>query len=273
MLLPRVITAIILASVLLGFVLFLDFVFVKALFTFILFISSYELLRLVGIKAPVVISALSLAICLVFYLQFDWFTPFMVYQSTTLVSFFWLCIVALLFMYRADTHWLVWHKAFHGVLGIGFLIVCIHSLLFIHQHFSQGGWFMLYLMSIVWVADIGAYFSGKRFGKHKLAPAISPGKSIEGVIGGLLLNVIWAWLVFTQFSHWGMSLPEFMIVSLLAALISVPGDLYESILKRQAGMKDSGTILPGHGGILDRIDSVIAAAPVFVAGLFLVGAV
>ncbi len=179
----------------------------------------------------------------------------------------------MLFMYRSDTKWTVTHKVFHGVLGLSLLFVSFHSLLFLHSNFADGGWFLLYVMSIVWVADIGAYFSGKKFGQRKLAPTISPGKSIEGVIGGLVLNIFWSWLVFSYFFQWDMTLSEFMLISVVTSLISVAGDLYESVLKRQAGMKDSGKLLPGHGGLLDRLDSVIAAAPVFVFGLFIVGAV
>ncbi len=273
MLIPRIITAIIMAVILVGFVLFLDFELVKLLFSVLLFLASYELLRLVGIKSMAVLDMLGFVISFAFYFSYDLFNSFIIYQSVLVASAFWVSIVVMLFMYRADTQWTIVHKVFHGFLGIFLLFVCIHSLLFLHLHFAQGGWFLLYVMSIVWVADIGAYFSGKQFGKRKLAPSISPGKSIEGVIGGLALNVFWSWFVFTNFFQWGMSLSEFMLISLLTSLISVPGDLYESILKRQAGMKDSGKLLPGHGGLLDRIDSVIAAAPVFVLGLFVVGVV
>jgi len=271
MLIPRILTAIAMAVVLVGFVLFLDFELVKLLFTVLLFLASYELLRLVGIKSMAVLDLLGMLISFTFYLSYDLFNGYMVYQSVLIASAFWLSIVVMLFMYRADTQWTLAHKIFHGFLGTFLLFVSIHSLLFLHLHFAQGGWFLLYVMSIVWVADIGAYFSGKQFGRCKLAPSISPGKSIEGVIGGLVLNVFWSWLVFTYFFQWGMTLNEFMLISLVTSLISVPGDLYESILKRQAGMKDSGKLLPGHGGLLDRIDSVIAAAPVFVFGLFVVG--
>lgn len=273
MLIPRIITAIIMAVVLVGFVLFLSFDLVKLLFTGMLFIAAFELLRLVGIKQVVVLSLMSAALSAAFYFTYDLFNGFVIYQSVLISTVFWLSIIVMLFMYRSDTCWTSIHKVFHGILGISLLFISIHSLLFLHLHFLDGGWFLLYVMSIVWVADIGAYFSGKRFGKHKLAPSVSPGKTIEGVAGGLVLNIFWSWFVFSYFFQWGMALEEFMLISVLTSLISVVGDLYESILKRQAGMKDSGKILPGHGGLLDRIDSVIAAAPVFVFGLFAVGVV
>ncbi len=273
MLLSRILTAILMAVVLLGFVLFLDFELLKLFFAVILFLSAYELLRLVGIKKMAVLDMLAMVFSFAFYLSYELITNFHIYQMVSITSLLWVSVVALLFIYRADACWTKIHKVFHGVLGLGFLFVSVHSLLFLHQHFDNGSWFLLYVMSIVWVADIGAYFSGKQFGKHKLAPSISPGKSIEGVVGGLLLNVAWSWLIFTQFFQWGMTLTEFMLISVVASLISVAGDLYESILKRQVGMKDSGKLLPGHGGLLDRLDSVIAAAPVFVFGVFAVGVV
>ena len=132
---------------------------------------------------------------------------------------------------------------------------------------------MLYLLTLVWVADIGAYFCGRRFGKHKLAPGISPSKTWEGVFGGIGCNLIWILIVYQLSDGWGLTLWQFILIGLATSAISVVGDLYESVLKREAGAKDSGTLLPGHGGVLDRIDGVIAAAPVFVSGLYAMGTV
>ncbi len=132
---------------------------------------------------------------------------------------------------------------------------------------------MLYLMTLVWIADIGAYFSGRRFGKHKLAPGISPGKTWEGVLGGVAFNICWMFIIYYQTNLLELSLVWFIGMGIATSAVSVVGDLFESILKREAGVKDSGKILPGHGGVLDRFDSIIAATPVFVAGLFLSGAV
>ena len=132
---------------------------------------------------------------------------------------------------------------------------------------------MIYLLTLVWVADIGAYFSGRRYGRHKLAPGISPGKTWEGVAGGLVLNALWISLVFLLSDGWGISYLSFLVLGLITSAISVVGDLYESILKREAGLKDSGKLLPGHGGVLDRIDSIIAATPVFISGLYMLTAV
>ena len=147
----------------------------------------------------------------------------------------------------------------------------MHGLVYLQRQFEPGEWILLYLLTLVWVADIGAYFSGRRFGKNKLAPTISPGKTREGVAGGLLANLCWMLVVYLLVDGWGIDLMLFLVIGVATVAISVVGDLSISILKREAGVKDSGRLLPGHGGILDRIDSVIAASPIFVSGLFIAG--
>jgi len=128
---------------------------------------------------------------------------------------------------------------------------------------------VLFVLCLIWAADIGAYFSGMLWGKRKLAPKISPGKTIEGLYGGIVSALIVA-AVFTIFAKIEFSkLLPWMILVILVVLFSVFGDLFESIMKRQAGVKDSGQWIPGNGGILDRIDSLTAAIPLFTLGLLL----
>ena len=131
---------------------------------------------------------------------------------------------------------------------------------------SQGADWLFYALSLVWVADIGAYFSGKNFGKHKLAPHISPGKTIEGLAGGVIATSLYTLAAAYYFELAMEKTLLLVLLSVIVTLISVSGDLFFSFLKREAGLKDSGRILPGHGGILDRIDSVLAAMPVFLVG-------
>ena len=120
---------------------------------------------------------------------------------------------------------------------------------------------LLGIMATVWIADTAAYFSGRAFGKHKLAAAISPGKTWEGVAGALLAVFVYA-LIWHQMAN-DESLSDFLIPLLIVlAVLGVIGDLFESMMKRQAGLKDSGNILPGHGGILDRIDALTSTLPV-----------
>lgn len=136
---------------------------------------------------------------------------------------------------------------------------------------SDGSWLILLLLLIVWAADTGAYFAGKQFGKKKLAPHISPGKTRAGLLGGLIAAPLMALLATNL-----MPVPHFapvslILLSLATALVSVAGDLMISLHKRTSGLKDSGNLLPGHGGILDRLDSLLAAAPFFAMGLLLTG--
>jgi phosphatidate cytidylyltransferase len=127
---------------------------------------------------------------------------------------------------------------------------------------------LLFLLVLIAAADVGAYFGGRRFGRRKLAPRVSPGKTLEGFVAGLaaagLTAAAGAWLL-------GFPTLPWLVLCLLVALVSVVGDLSESMFKRRAGVKDSGALLPGHGGILDRLDSLSAAGPVFLLGLYLLG--
>jgi phosphatidate cytidylyltransferase len=179
----------------------------------------------------------------------------------------------MLYGYKFSGQWTIQIKWLHLLMGLVLLWICATGLLFVQRHFDAGGWILLYTLTLIWVADIGAYFSGKRFGRNKLAPGISPGKTWEGVIGGIVCNLIWMCIVFWLSNGWGIVFWQFICIGLCASAISVVGDLYESILKREAGVKDSGTLLPGHGGVLDRIDGVIAATPVFIFGLYVVGVI
>jgi len=125
----------------------------------------------------------------------------------------------------------------------------------------------MFLLLLIWVTDSGAYFSGRLFGKHKLSAVISPGKTIEGVLGGLIYSLL---LVYAAITMKVFEYSSALVwVSLIVAFVSVYGDLFESVLKRRAGVKDSGNLLPGHGGILDRIDSLIPAAPLFLGFVLL----
>lgn len=130
-------------------------------------------------------------------------------------------------------------------------------------------WWLMYVFLLVWCADSGAYFVGRKIGKRKLAPNVSPNKSVEGLLGGLVTAGAVATIVGNRLQLSDGGLVWFLALSALTVLASVLGDLFESMLKRRAGIKDSGSILPGHGGILDRIDSLLSAVPVFALGFWL----
>jgi phosphatidate cytidylyltransferase len=142
----------------------------------------------------------------------------------------------------------------------------------IHALDGIGPALLLFLMVLIWVVDSAAYFSGKRWGRVKLAPFISPGKTREGLYGALVGMVIFSLVLW----YWGgmgrVGWFAILLLCMTTGLFSVVGDLFESLLKRQRGVKDSGHLLPGHGGVLDRIDSLTAASPIFLFGLMLLGA-
>jgi phosphatidate cytidylyltransferase len=161
------------------------------------------------------------------------------------------------------------NRLLNGIYGVA-LLGCFAAIISLVQHSAI---YLLSVMALVWIADIGAYFSGKAFGKHKLAPSISPGKSWEGAIGGWLATLIVAGIstlhpsMADTFSarvveQWGW-LGFALVITLLVAF-SIVGDLFESQLKRRAGMKDSSNLLPGHGGVLDRIDALVPTLPLAV---------
>lgn len=159
---------------------------------------------------------------------------------------------------------LVW-----AVAGLLTLLPPWLVLLELHGRPGFGPGYALFLLLLVWLADSSAYFAGRRWGRHKLAPAVSPGKTREGVIGALLTTLVVAGsgAVLLHIAAW----LTFILVCLVTVVFSIVGDLLESMLKRQCNAKDSGSLLPGHGGVLDRIDSMTAAAPVFLLGLRLIG--
>jgi phosphatidate cytidylyltransferase len=149
------------------------------------------------------------------------------------------------------------------------LVVLLGAWMAIVQLQARSPWLVLAAMAIVWIADTAAYFSGRALGKHKLAPMVSPGKSWEGVFGAWVAVAIYAALLVRfagdaglRFDVTPLAIAAWIVFVVALAAISVVGDLFESLLKRHAGVKDSGTLLPGHGGILDRTDALLAAMPI-----------
>jgi phosphatidate cytidylyltransferase len=128
----------------------------------------------------------------------------------------------------------------------------------------------MYFLVLIWAADISAYFVGKKYGKTKLAPDISPGKTVAGFYGAIAAGLVCAIVLSLFYGFNYVFAADFVLLSVLTVLISIYGDLFFSVVKRQRGVKDSGSILPGHGGILDRVDSIVAAIPLFYAGIYLI---
>jgi phosphatidate cytidylyltransferase len=182
----------------------------------------------------------------------------------------WLFATLLIILYPRFSRWWSNSLLWRGLMGLWVLVPCWVAINYIRNQ-SDGIYALLYLFVLIWGADSAAYFAGKKWGKNKLAPRVSPGKSVQGLYGAISFTILIAILVF-WLSHipvqtwlWGI------VLSLSTVLFSMVGDLFESMLKRQAGLKDSGQLLPGHGGLLDRIDSLTAAAPIFTLGAILLG--
>ena len=179
----------------------------------------------------------------------------------------WLLAIVLVLTYpRSQRLWVNsdWGKALMGWLTLipaWAAVLFIRSTDYAASNFT-GAWLIFALLGLVWAADIGGYIVGKPFGKHKLLPKVSPGKTVEGMLGGLALVALVVTVV-AMLQDWPTQTPVWYIAALLLTVLSVFGDLTESMFKRAAGKKDSGAFLPGHGGILDRIDSLTATAPLF----------
>ncbi|HWV14938.1 MAG TPA: phosphatidate cytidylyltransferase [Cellvibrio sp.] len=188
-------------------------------------------------------------------------------QSLLLVACGWWALALLLVQGYPSSAILWGHPLLRLAMGILVLVPTWLALAYVRFQ-PQGAWLLLLIIGVVAAADIGGYFSGRRFGKHKLAAAVSPGKTLEGFLGGFCANLLLAIIIadVTDSNLWLL-----LAVVIPTSLFSVLGDLLESMVKRHAGVKDSGTILPGHGGILDRVDSITAAAPVFALAILASG--
>jgi phosphatidate cytidylyltransferase len=180
----------------------------------------------------------------------DW--PLVQSGLVLLALAFWLVVAPLWLLGR----WQATQPFVRAAIGVVVLLPTWASLLYLHE---LGPAVLLGVMAVVWIADTAAYFAGRQFGRHKLAPAISPGKTWEGVAGALIALALYA-AVLSQFT----AMPLLSLFLMVAGLLysSVLGDLFESWIKRVSGMKDSGTLLPGHGGVLDRIDAMTSTLPI-----------
>lgn len=261
MLLHRILTAVPLALAVIWLILFQPTSVLLYVLLPVAFVCGYEWARLGGLKSSsqqllfaVIVSVLSW-LCIKYLDQY-------IYVVLLLATGWWFAMLVFIKIAKPQ---LKESEVSPAKLLIAFLIVpsAIASMIVVHG-MERGAEWLLYSMMLVWIADSGAYFSGKKFGKHKLAPNVSPGKTLEGLWGALVATGIYAIAAAYYFEVSGSQMIMLIGLSLLLTVISVVGDLYESFLKREAGIKDSGNILPGHGGILDRVDGVLSAMPVFV---------
>lgn len=266
MLKQRIITAIILIPLFLLFLFYASPVWFCIISALITLGGAWEWSNLMGVR-----SMLGRCIYLgLMILAFAWALVIPITSVFVIAGLWWLVATFLVVIYpRASA---LWGKSVFvcGLMGIFVLLPCWASLNYI-RNLTNGIYALLFLFILIWGADSIAYFVGRKWGVTKLIPQVSPGKSRQGLYGALVSSVFIAlialWWCEMPYAAW---LPV-VILSLLTVIFSVVGDLFESMMKRQVGIKDSGKLLPGHGGLLDRIDSLTAAAPIFALGCVILG--
>jgi len=262
MLKQRIITAVILLVGFLAALLALPDIGWSLLSVAIVAVGASEWARLSSMDKPQ--TNRYLALTLIFMLALaalhNFATP-----DVQLIPFLLVYIAAAVFWILAVPAWMIsgWKPGSPHLLGLTGWLVLLPTGLAIMELRAISPWLLLGLMALVWVADSAAYFAGRRFGKNKLAPAISPGKTWEGVAGALLAVGVYVFIVAyaTGLNKQYLVFPPGVMAAWWWVGLSIIGDLFESMIKRQAGVKDSGTILPGHGGLLDRIDALTPTLP------------
>ncbi|MEW5680796.1 MAG: phosphatidate cytidylyltransferase [Pseudomonadota bacterium] len=272
----RVITALVLAPLALAAVFYLPLAGFAVFISVAFLLGAWEWSGFCGLpnraSRAVYVGLTAIIFALLYWLlpvQANWPIETNVLLSSLLLAgvAWWLLAIVLVLTYpRSQRLWANsdWRKALMGWLT---LIPAWAAVLFIRStdyatSSFTGAWLIFALLGLVWAADIGGYIVGKPFGKRKLLPKVSPGKTVEGMLGGLALVGLLVTVV-AMLQDWPAQTPVWYVSALLLTVLSVFGDLTESMFKRVAGKKDSGAFLPGHGGILDRIDSLTATAPLF----------
>jgi phosphatidate cytidylyltransferase len=261
----RIITAVVLVVLLLGVLLCLPPVATVIVITGLVLTGAWEWSAF--LRAQRAIARAAYVVFVAVLLAAVWYAAdapdiLRIILTTTLV--WW--VIALAWIIFAPRSVSPWSAGLAGVLALVPAWLALVRL----RDLPHGAEWVLFALLLVWSADIGAYFAGHRFGRIRLAPEVSPGKTWEGVLGGFALSAV----VAVGGGAWfALPLYTFVPLCLAAVAFSIVGDLTESLLKRFAGVKDSGTLFPGHGGVMDRIDSVTGAAPVLFFGLTVLGVI
>ena len=273
----RLLAALFMTPLAIAAVLLLGTPWLVALTAVIFLAGLWEWFRLAEIddtlhRSVLLVANLAMMVAIVWASRSSTGFSFVLFQLASVVGVAWWLLAMLWlkhyeFASDHDTH----ARMFKLAAGTLAVVPAWCALALIHGGQPNGHRWLLIALLVIWGADTGAYFAGRRFGKHKLSPRISPNKTIEGLVGGMVASVVIA-LIAAPFA--GATVAQLPLVALVVVVtvgFSVVGDLFESLLKRHVGAKDSGDLIPGHGGILDRIDSVLAALPVFALGKGLFG--
>ncbi|OGT63390.1 MAG: hypothetical protein A3E85_02455 [Gammaproteobacteria bacterium RIFCSPHIGHO2_12_FULL_45_12] len=264
MLHKRILTAVILVSLVLAAIFYLSPPYFCLATALLVLVAAWEWTNLMRV------TSIAWRVLYLLIVLLSLFNALFVPASVILASAFiwWLGVAGLVMVYPRATGWWSSRAFVCGLMGLIVLVPCWAAVNFIRNQMN-GIALLLFLFVLIWGADTAAYFIGKQWGKTKLVPAVSPGKSWQGLAGALVFSLVLAFAVLWASGMKGVIWGWFVGFVLIVTLFSVVGDLFESMMKREAGLKDSGTMLPGHGGLLDRIDSLTAAAPIFALGVAL----
>lgn len=268
----RLLASLVMAPVAIAAILLLPTPWLVALATVVLLAGLWEWFDLAEIedtlaRTVLLVAHLGVMVAIVWASRWREGYTLALYQLAALIGVVW-WLVALVWLGRSKlgSNHESFARAFKLLAAALAVIPAWCALAWLHAEEPAGHRWLLTALAVVWAADTGAYFAGRAFGRRKLAPTISPNKTVEGLIGGLVAGVLAGIGFSTLAGAEGAALAKVAVVSLAAASFSVIGDLFESMLKRHVGVKDSGRLIPGHGGVLDRIDGVLAALPVFALG-------
>ena len=278
MLKQRIITAVILAPLAILAILFLPVELFKIAVAGVVALGAYEWAKMSGINgraSKVTFMALILIICGVLIFAVDgqavWYQSELnaLYKTILSIAAVWWA-VSLVMILTYPKYSSVWKEniPIRAAFGILTLIPTWVAIISLRTNLYEvdpfyGASLIFYVLGIVWAADIGAFFCGVKFGKHKLRPNVSPGKSIEGLLGGIMASLAIIAFAALHYQFDASRIGMHILIGVITVAVSALGDLNESMFKRCAGIKDSGKLLPGHGGVMDRIDSLTAAFPVF----------
>tara|TARA_B110000208_G_scaffold116409_1_gene142695 strand:+ start:18 stop:851 length:834 start_codon:yes stop_codon:yes gene_type:complete len=266
----RLITAAILIPFVLLGILLLETKTLEWFIAIITVLAAWEWFGIIGVHDVIKRIIWVSGLCLLSTISIQYLSIGFIVSITSII---WLLAAAVLIKYGNDglpNHLTTLFR--QPGFGIASAVILLASfwIAAISLHDSQmGPQQLVYILVSVWLADTGGYIVGKKWGKKALAKAVSPNKTWEGVWGALTLTTIWAIVAFEIGLGGSLSLQTWLLLTLTSVAMSIVGDLFESLFKRSHNIKDSGNLLPGHGGVLDRIDSLIAAVPIFVAGLIL----
>ena len=258
----RLLTSLVLVPLVLLLIYYANIWVLTAVVLLLVMVGGWEWLQLIPIHHWVSKVGFILALLLTVYISSHWLHDFLI---TGLV--FWGLILLAVLTYPASE--VLWgYRMIVGIACLLLLSLFARTIAAIYQH-EQGKDLIVYVLCLVWATDIGAYLAGKCWGRHKLIPLVSPGKTVEGALGGGVF--VMAVSIIGYFYFKPESTAIWYTIAFSTALISMLGDLFISMLKRRSKLKDTGHIIPGHGGILDRLDSLIAAVPLFYFGLCYLG--